>query len=384
MAEQSISINPELIRWAVARSGRSAATLARTLPKIAEWELGLTQPTLSQLEKLAKKTWTPLGYFFLPEPPEERLPVTDFRTVRDKPIPRLSPNLIDTLHTMQRRQAWMREYLLEMGHEPLPFIGSARTSDEISAVAQRIRRILGIADGWASLISTWTEALSVLREAAEAAGIMVIINGVVGNNTKRKLDPDEFRGFVLSDAHAPLVFLNGSDARSAQMFTLAHELVHLWMNEGGLFNLPELQASSHKIEQFCNKVAAEFLVPARELKRFWPEVKSNPEPFQAIARHFKVSPIVAARRALDLGLIGSQAFFEFFNAYQDDERRKAAAKKGGGDFYNNQNVRVGKRFARTVMHAAKEGRLLYRDAYSLTGLNGATFDKYAKALGMSV
>lgn len=384
MAEQSISINPELIRWAVARSGRSAATLARTLPKIAEWELGLTQPTLSQLEKLAKKTWTPLGYFFLPEPPEERLPVTDFRTVRDKPIPRLSPNLIDTLHTMQRRQAWMREYLLEMGHEPLPFIGSARTSDEISAVAQRIRRILGIADGWASLISTWTEALSVLREAAEAAGIMVIINGVVGNNTKRKLDPEEFRGFVLSDAHAPLVFLNGSDARSAQMFTLAHELVHLWMNEGGLFNLPELQASSHKIEQFCNKVAAEFLVPARELKRFWPEVKSNPEPFQAIARHFKVSPIVAARRALDLGLIGSQAFFEFFNAYQDDERRKAAAKKGGGDFYNNQNVRVGKRFARTVMHAAKEGRLLYRDAYSLTGLNGATFDKYAKALGMSV
>ncbi|MDZ4780929.1 MAG: ImmA/IrrE family metallo-endopeptidase [Planctomycetia bacterium] len=384
MAEQSISINPELIRWAVARSGRSAATLACTLPKIAEWELGLTQPTLSQLEKLAKKTWTPLGYFFLPEPPEERLPVTDFRTVRDKPIPRLSPNLIDTLHTMQRRQAWMREYLLEMGHEPLPFIGSARTSDEISAVAQRIRRILGIADGWASLISTWTEALSVLREAAEAAGIMVIINGVVGNNTKRKLDPDEFRGFVLSDAHAPLVFLNGSDARSAQMFTLAHELVHLWMNEGGLFNLPELRASSHKIEQFCNKVAAEFLVPARELKRFWPEVKSNPEPFQAIARHFKVSPIVAARRALDLGLIGSQAFFEFFNAYQDDERRKAAAKKGGGDFYNNQNVRVGKRFARTVMHAAKEGRLLYRDAYSLTGLNGATFDKYAKALGMSV
>jgi len=384
MAEQSISINPELIRWAVARSGRSAATLARTLPKIAEWELGLTQPTLSQLEKLAKKTWTPLGYFFLPEPPEERLPVTDFRTVRDKPIPRLSPNLIDTLHTMQRRQAWMREYLLEMGHEPLPFIGSARTSDEISAVAQRIRRILGIADGWASLISTWTEALSVLREAAEAVGIMVIINGVVGNNTKRKLDPDEFRGFVLSDAHAPLVFLNGSDARSAQMFTLAHELVHLWMNEGGLFNLPELRASSHKIEQFCNKVAAEFLVPARELKRFWPEVKSNPEPFQAIARHFKVSPIVAARRALDLGLIGSQAFFEFFNAYQDDERRKAAAKKGGGDFYNNQNVRVGKRFARTVMHAAKEGRLLYRDAYSLTGLNGATFDKYAKALGISV
>ncbi len=383
MAEQSISIKPELIRWAVERSGRSTDTLARTLPKITEWERGQAQPTLRQLEKLAKKTWTPLGYFFLAEPPEERLPVTDFRTVRDRPIPRLSPNLIDTLHTMQRRQAWMREYLIEMGHERLPFIGSASTSDAINTVAKSIRRVLDMTDGWAGQISTWAEALSVLREAAETAGIMVVINGVVGNNTKRKLDPDEFRGFVLSDTHAPLVFLNGSDARSAQMFTLAHELVHLWLGEGGLFNLPELQPSSHQVEQFCNKVGAEFLVPAQELKRFWPDAKASPEPFQAIARQFKVSPTVAARRALDLNLIESQVFFDFFSAYQTDERRKAAAKKGDGDFYNNQNVRLGKRFARTVMHAAKEGRLLYRDAYSLTGLHGATFDKYAKALGVS-
>ncbi len=381
MAEQSISIKPELIRWAIERSGRSTDALARYFPRIEQWETGEAHPTLRQLEALAKKTWTPLGYFFLVEPPEERLPVPDFRTVRDTPIQRLSPNLIDTLHTMQRRQAWMREYLIEMGHERLPLIGSASTSDGINAVAQSIRRVLDMTDGWASQISTWSDALSVLREAAETAGVMVVINGVVGNNTKRKLDPDEFRGFVLSDTHAPLVFLNGADARSAQMFTLAHELVHLWLGEGGLFNLPKLQPSSHRVEQFCNKVAAEFLVPAQELKRFWSDAKASPEPFQLIARHFKVSPIVAARRALDLNLIESQVFFDFFSAYQADERRKAATKKGGGDFYNNQNVRLGKRFARTVMHAAKEGRLLYRDAYSLTGLHGATFDKYAKALG---
>lgn len=93
---------------------------------------------------------------------------------------------------------------------------------------------------------------------------------------------------------------------------------------------------------------------------------------------------MAARRVLDLDLIDRSAFLDFFHAYQADERRKEARKKGGGDFYNNQNVRVGKRFARTVMLAAKEGRLLYRDAYSLTGLYGATFDKYAKELGVSV
>lgn len=378
-----VAVSPELIRWAIERSGRSTETLARTLPKVSQWESGKAQPTLRQLERLAKKTWTPLGYFFLPEPPEERLPIPDFRTVGDTPIRRPSPNLIDMLHTMQRRQTWMREYLIEMGHERRGFVGSVKTSDNVYAVAKNIRGVLGMADGWASRIGTWTNALSILREAAEAAGIMVVINGVVGNDNHRKLDPVEFRGFVLSDDYAPLVFVNGADARSAQMFTLAHEVVHLWLGEGGLFNLLELQPSAHRVEQFCNKVAAEFLVPAKELRAFWQRVKAEAEPFHTIARQFKVSPIVAARRALDLDLIALPAFLEFFRGYQADERRKAARTKGGGDFYNNQNVRVGKRFARAVMFAAKEGRLLYRDAYSLTGLYGATFDRYAKALGVA-
>lgn len=383
MAEENINVKPELIRWAIERSGRSQDVLARALPKIGQWESGKARPTLRQLERLAEKTWTPLGYFFLPEPPEERLPIPDFRTVSDTPIRRLSPNLIDTMHTMQRRQAWMREYLIEMGHERLQFVGSVKVSDNIHTVAKSIRRVLGLADKWASRIGTWKNALTVLREAAETAGIMVVINGVVGNNIWRKLDPAEFRGFVLSDDYAPLVFITGSDARSAQMFTLTHELAHLWLGEGGLFNLLDLQPSTHRVEQFCNKVAAEFLVPAVELREYWPNAKAAAEPFQAIARQFKVSPIVAARRALDLDLISFATFLEFFHAYQADERRRTARKKSGGDFYNNQNVRVGKRFARAVMLAAKEGRLLYRDAYSLTGLHGATFDKYAKSLGVS-
>ena len=384
MAEQSININPELIRWAVERSGRSLETLARYLPRIGRWESGEAQPTLRQLEKLARKTWTPLGYFFLAEPPEEKLPVPDFRTARDEPVRRPSPNLIDTLHTMQRRQAWMRDYLVEMGHERLSFIGSAKISENIETVAKSIRRDLGMFDGWAARISSWTDALRVLRETAEGAGVLVVINGVVGNDTHRKLKPDEFRGFVLADDYAPLVFINGSDARSAQMFTLAHELAHLWIGEGGIFDLPEMQPGGDRREVFCNRVAAEFLIPAAELKRFWPNANRDAEPFLAIAREFKVSPIVAARRALDLNLIDKPRFFEFYRAYQTDERRTAAKAKGGGDFYNNQNVRLGKRFARAVMLAAKEGRLLYREAYSLTGLQGATFDKYAKELNINL
>ena len=383
MAEQGINVNPDLISWAIARSGRSLETLARSLPWIRRWESDKSQPTLKQLESLAKKTWTPLGYFFLPKPPEERLPIPDFRTVRDEPVRRSSPNLIDTLHTMQRRQWWMREYLVEMGHERLAIVGSAKPTDEVSTVATRIRLALNMSHGWAGQVATWTDALRVLREAAEATGILVVINGVVGNDTHRKLDPEEFRGFVLADEYAPLVFINGSDARSAQMFTLAHELAHVWIGEAGIFDLPDLQSIGDRREVFCNRVAAEFLIPSVELRQIWPEARRDPEPFQVIARQFKVSPIVAARRALDLGLIDRARFLDFYRAYQADERRKAAKAKGG-DFYNNQNVRVGKRFARAVMHAAKEGRLLYREAYSLTGLHGATFERYAKALDISL
>ncbi len=380
---QTLNVNHELIRWALDRSGRSVEGLARQFPKLALWERGEGQPTLKQLEALAKKTWMPLGYFFLPEPPLEKLPIPDFRTVSDRPVGSVSPNLIDTLHTMQRRQTWMRDYLIDRGHDPLPFIASANLQESPVAVAQRVRQVIGTGDDWASQHGTWTDALRHLREAIGEAGILVAVNGVVGNDTHRKLDTEEFRGFVLMDKYAPLIFVNGSDAKSAQMFTLAHELAHLWVGESALFNLQNMEPSEFAVEQFCNKVAAEFLVPAAEFENYWPHASQDAEPFQAIARHFKVSPIVAARRAQDLGLIQQAEFLSFFRAYQEDERRKAARATGGGDFYQNQNVRLGKRFARAVALAAKEGRLLYRDAYRLTDLHGATFDKYAKALGAS-
>jgi Zn-dependent peptidase ImmA (M78 family) len=277
----------------------------------------------------------------------------------------------------------MRDYLLEIGHERLPFVGAVRLGDDIGSVAEAMRQTLNLGGGWASRIATWTEAVGLLRDAAESADILVVINGVVGNDTHRKLDPEEFRGFVLADDHAPLVFINNADARSAQMFTLAHELAHLWIAEDGIFDLPDLQPAHERREIFCNRVAAEFLVPAAELRAFWADARRQSEPFQAVARRFKVSPLVAARRALDLELITRDAFLKFYRAYETDERRQQK-RSSGGNFYNNQNSRVGKRFARAVALAAKEGRLLYRDAYNLTGLHGATFDKYARSQGVDL
>jgi Zn-dependent peptidase ImmA (M78 family) len=234
--------------------------------------------------------------------------------------------------------------------------------------------------GGAAREPTWTEALRVLRDPMETAGILIIVNGIVGNNTHRRLDPNEFRGFVLVDDYAPLVFVNGADGKAAQMFTLAHEVAHVFFGSSAAFDLREMQPANDPTEQACNRVAAEFLIPERELRRIWSSAETDPEPFQVIARHFKVSVLVAARRALDLRLIPKAEFLEFYRSYQEDERRAAAKRPSGGNFYATQNARIGRRFAQAVVGAVKEGKLLYSEAYRLTGLYGKAFDRYAADL----
>jgi len=377
-----ITISGPVVRWALERSGRRAR-LERRFPKLPEWLSGESQPTLHQLEDFAKATSTPLGYFFLPEPPEERLPIPHFRTLGNGRLRQPSPELLETVQMMERRQAWMREYLIEEGSEPLGFVRSAEPTVEPERLAVEMRRTLGLGEGWAAGNRTWTDALRQLRSRMEEGGILVVVNGVVGNNTRRKLDPAEFRGFVLVDEYAPLVFVNGADGKAAQMFTLAHELAHVWFGSSAAFDLRELQPADDSTELACNRAAAEFLVPKSQLRDFWPSAKRGveQEPYQAVARHFKVSELVVVRRAFDLELITKSDYLDFYRGYQREERAAAASQgQGGGDFYANQNLRIGRRFAEVVVGAAREGRLLYRDAYQLTGLYGKTFERYAQSL----
>jgi Zn-dependent peptidase ImmA (M78 family) len=377
-----VAINEDVLLWAIDRSGLTPDSLQSKFPKIWQWVDGQSQPTRRQLESLAKATLTPLGFFFLPEPPEVRLPIPHFRTLSDKIPSRPSPNLIDTIHLMERRQDWMREFLIEEGQDPLAIAWSARPDDSPVNVADHIRNALNLDEDWAAHQRTWEDALGFLRQAMEDAGILVIVNGVVGNNTHRKLDPAEFRGFVLVDKYAPLVFVNGVDAKAAQMFTLAHELAHVFFGSSASFDLREMQPADDPVEQVSNRTAAEFLVPERKLRQIWPSVETDPEPFIAIAKNFKVSVLVAARRALDLELIKKEAFFDFYHAYrkEEKERRQAASQPRGGDFYRTQNSRVGRPFASAVANAVIEGKLLYSEAYRLTGLYGNTFHKYLEYL----
>ena len=376
-------VNPEILRWARERAGISQENLATKFKKLPEWEDGKIQPTLKQVEAFARAVHAPIGFLFLREPLEEAVPIPDFRTFAEHAATRPSPNLLDTVYTMQQRQAWLRKHLIENEAEPLAFAASARVADDPDAVGREMRRTLGLDDGWAMGVRTWQDAVNELRCMIEKIGVMAVINGIVGNNTHRRLSVGEFRGFALTDHYAPLIFVNGADAKSAQMFTLAHELAHIWLGKGGLSGFENLLPGGTDMENWCNRAAAEFLVPSNELRECWPQVRRKQHRFEVLGQSFKVGPLVAARRAMDLKLIERSTFLDFYARYLNREHR-GGATAFGGNFYNTQNSRVGKLFATHVMRAAMGEQVGFREAYQLTGLRGGTFRNYAKRLGIQL
>ena len=315
-------LQPQVLQWARVRAGYTSEELARKVgagaERVVEWERS-GKISMAQAERLAHHTHTPLGYLYLSEPPDDRLPIPDFRTMKDQPLQRPSPGLLETVQAMQIRQAWMREELITDGMDALDFVGKFSNEDRDGEIVRAIREALNLENDWAVKQTSWENALRFLRDCIEKARILVVINGVVGNNTHRKLDPGEFRGFALVDEYAPLIFVNGADYRSAQMFTLVHELAHIFVGANGVSNFDKFQPPSESTERLCNLVAAEFLVPSDELRNIWGHVAEDDQTYLAIARHFKVSTLVAARRAFDLGLIDRKEFFDFYNGYRDGE-----------------------------------------------------------------
>ncbi len=376
----TVQVNPDLLQWAIDRSGLSRDELRKPFGKLDDWLSGEREPTFRQLQDFARRTMTPFGMLLLSEPPVEELGIPDFRTVGDGKIARPSPNLLATIDEIRRRQDFIHDLRIEEGFEALPFVASREPGGNIVSAAQQIRQQLGLTADWAQSLATWEDALTQLRRCAENIGILVFSNSVVGNNNHRPLDPEEFRGFVLVDKIAPTVFLNDGDSKSARMFTLAHELVHIWIGKDALVNLVDFMPAHDAAERFCNTVAAEFLVPKHKMLERWSDAQATANPFANIGRWFKVSPVVAARRALDLRLISEADFFRFYRADRAAffKRKKDEKEKGGGgNFYATQASRLGRPFSDAVVRSVREGRLLYSDAHRLLGMKGDTFNKFA-------
>ena len=375
-----VEVKPALLQWAIERAGDRAGAVRKRFPHLAEWQQGESRPTLKQLEAFAKGACVPLGYLFLPEPPEEKLPIPDLRTVGGRGVRRPSPDLLDMVYLCQRRQAWYQDYAESIGEEPRAFVGLARLTSSPERVADDMRRRLGFSIEARRQCATWTDALRLFIQQAEETGVLVMVSGVVGSNNRRTLDPDEFRGFALGDTLAPLVFINGADTKATQMFTLAHELAHVWLGQSALSNVGPESSPAHNVEIWCNRVAAELLVPLPELRR----ELGHLDPLQsvsALARTFKVSTLVILRRILDAERISRERFQREYAA--EVTRLTEGPRGGGGDFYLTQAARLSRRFARALITSTLEGQTLFRDAFQMLGVSKEqTFRELGRTLGV--
>jgi len=367
-----VNVSKEMLVWAVGRAGYNISTFTKKFPKILDWLEGKKKPTVKQLEEFSKKVYLPFGYLFLPQPPLEKVPIPFFRT-NSNLSNKVNINTYDTILLLQQRQDWLKNYLMENEFERLPFVGKYNNSSDVVSIVADIRQTLQLPKNWASQFKTWKEAQNHLVEHIENIGIITIFNGIVENNTHRPIPVEECRGFVLVDEYTPFMFVNNADFKSAQMFTIMHELAHIWTGHSAGFDFRKLQPANEPTEILCDKIAAEFLVPEQEFKKVWIHRPNN---FAYASRYFKVSEIVIARRALDTGKITKSQFFDFYEKYSNREFIKKENRGSGGDFYETTKKRISITFAAHINQAVKSGKLLYRDAYKLTGLKGDTFENF--------
>ena len=365
-----VAVKPSVLRWARERSGKDMEAFVRQFPKYREWEAGEVEPTYRQLKRFAKTTYTPFGVIVSGSPMADDLPIADFRTVGGRQVLKPSPHLLDTVYLCQSRQDWYHEYALAEEHDPVELVGSATLEDSPVQVARDISSTLDFRVEDRRDVGNWSLAVRRFANRAEDQGVLVMISGVVGNDTSRKLDSGEFRGFALSDDLAPLVFVNGADAKAAQMFTLAHELAHIWLGNTGLSNVSLATKANHQTEKWCNQVAAELLVPLDTLREQHRQDEELKGMLRRLAAYFKVSSLVVLRRLLDAGYLSHQ---EFQVAYDTELQKLSAVKRrSGGNFYLTQTARVGRRFASDLVADTLRGRTRYTEAFHLLAIAKTT------------
>lgn len=379
-------ITPGIIRWARKRTGISETNLAKKLSTkpaaIASWEDGKANPTMRQAERLAKALYIPFGYLFLETPPEQTLPLPDFRTLKDADFHQPSAEFTDLLNDVLIKHAWYREFLQQEGRSPLPFVGLFPKNSNVKEVAGSITAKLNISATLRKSCASWEDFLRIIISNAEKVGILVMRSGVVAGNPHRRVSTDEFRGFAICDDLAPLIYINGSDSKAAQIFTVAHELTHIWIGQTGISNEDlARKEEDNDVERLCNATAAEILVPEPDFAKQWQHNESIDFNLAALRSYYRVSSLVVLRRAYALGLIQWSQYIDFYRRAEKRYKEQAAKQQdGGGNFFASLLARNSSTFTNTVIAAAMEGKALYREAADLLNVKVSTIPKIAERL----
>lgn len=374
MASVVFPMHPETIAW-VKRVAQEQLADSSILALLSAWEEGTKKPTLYQVQELSKKIHIPFGYFFLKKRPPEHFKVLEFRTLDSVEHSKASAELKDTIAQMVNIQDWMRNYQKDEGAIALPLIGQCKNMHDYHQVLSVVRSTLAISENWYEKVKDEAQAFRFFRKKCEEQGITVMQNGVVGNNTHRPLSLEEFRAFALVDPLAPLIFINAKDTMCGRLFSLLHEIVHLFLGEDNVFNLNDRDTSFvRKTEQLCNQVAAEILAPEKELHKAWQEYAGEGNILfciKQVARKFHCSLTVVSRRALDLKYISLRNYHDLVSLFSQSFQKNK--ENHGGNYFNTLASRMDPQFIYDLNNSVQMGNTTYTEAFRLTGTNNKTF-----------
>ena len=370
-----VAVTQSVLAWALQRADRSYKETVKKFPKLGDWMSGDALPSLRELEKFASFTHVSLGALIMPEPPDETLPIADMRTRDSKVIERPSGNLLDTIDRYQQFQDWYHDYAREQGAQKLPFLGSVSTQDSPHMVAHRVRELLLLDQITATTPEQWRRDIV---KALEEVGVLVMMSGIVGNNTHRPLSTDEFRGFCLYDVLAPLIFVNlAGESYGAQNFTLVHEFAHLLAGHSALSGGDHLLGGTSE-EAWCNRVAALALLPDDALAAF--DAAQSLQDYRVAARRFGVSAEVALHRLYGARRINEERYYELLDAVRADYGGETHSS-GGGNFYNTLTTRLGRPLATAIVTSTLEGRMGFTEGFRMIGSHKReVFDELARRL----
>ncbi|MDD5618613.1 MAG: ImmA/IrrE family metallo-endopeptidase [Candidatus Omnitrophica bacterium] len=380
-------ITPEVIAWAREQSGYTISAVAikikKTEEEIKSWEAGDDLPSIAQARELSRLYKRPLAVFYLPVPPKDFQTLRDYRRLQTLEERKLSVELIDLIRDVIEQQGWARDYLGEEEKE-LDIIGAGRINSNVYDLAEEMRSRLEIDINKQMKSASRYEALKYWLAKIENNGIFIVRRGGI--------ELSECRGFVISDKFAPFIFLNSEDALVAQLFTLAHELVHLWINESGISNLEArgnfISNQASNVERFCNNVASEIIMPDQIFKEILKHIngyKDTRDKIEILSKEFKVSEEVVARRLLDMREISQEIyenlhkfFIERWKELKTIEKKKAKEREGGPSYYTKMVTYNGLSFTQMVIGAYSSGKLAGRDASSLLDVKINNFKKLSE------
>ena len=390
MADKA-DITPKVLKWA-RESARitediAAAKVNVTVERLREWESGISQPTIRQAQELSKAYKRPFALLFLSDIPNDFQPLRDFRRKGSQPLGTASLFII---REIQQKQSWISSVNQEDGLSKAPFVGRFTMNDDPATVAKDILSTFGIQPA----IYNSTAPIRKWIDKAETSGIFVSRTSFI--HSRLKLDSDEIQGFAIADAHAPFVFVNSDDWDAPQLFTLVHEIAHLWIAATGISNEIELvnkdRADMQPIELFCNEVAGNALMPFDLMQNLPRNTFDSIERTFTQSRGLGVSTFALLVRALNLRLISFEQYRQLKvaadRAYQaflkKEEERKAKQKdkenKGGPNYYLLQVNRNSRLFTQTVLDAFRGGAIEPTQASNLLNVQVTRFAKLEEQL----